>query len=123
MSSDLAYAERALLQAHDIYSAHDTTRYHAAQTALPLATLALARHDFNAALKHTETALPAAQASGNALLLASLMLTKAEALTALGRASDARSVRLDSLGWARYGFGSDQQVRTRANEIAALVHR
>ena len=29
-------------------------------------------------------------------------------------------VRLDSLGWARYGFGSDWSVRAKLREISAL---
>ncbi|MFT6451993.1 MAG: hypothetical protein ACJA06_001481 [Halocynthiibacter sp.] len=64
--------------------------------------------------------LPSVAASENAALLATLLMVKAEALELLGRASEARAVRLDSLGWARYGFGSDRDVRTRLNEIAAL---
>jgi len=29
-------------------------------------------------------------------------------------------VRLDSLGWARYGFGADWAVRAKLREISAL---
>jgi len=32
-------------------------------------------------------------------------------------------VRLDSLGWARYGFGSDAEVGARLAEIAAIAPR
>ena len=32
----------------------------------------------------------------------------------------ARAVRLDSLGWARYGFGATSDVELRVREIAAL---
>ncbi|NBQ51149.1 MAG: ATP-dependent transcriptional regulator, partial [Marivivens sp.] len=56
----------------------------------------------------------------NAALLATLMMFKAEALDNLGRASEASQTRMDSLAWARYGFGSDQNVRTRLREVAAL---
>ena len=48
-------------------------------------------------------------------------MVKAEALDVLGRGDEADEVRLDSLGWARYGFGSDAEVRARAREIAALA--
>jgi len=48
------------------------------------------------------------------------MMFKAEALDNLGRASEASQTRMDSLAWARYGFGSDQNVRTRLREVAAL---
>ena len=37
------------------------------------------------------------------------------------RASEARAVRLDSLGWARYGFGAEAVVRARMSEIASLA--
>ena len=47
-------------------------------------------------------------------------MLKSEALDLTGQVSEARSVRLDSLGWARYGFGSDWAVRAKAREIAAL---
>jgi len=63
---------------------------------------------------------PVAQAQ-NAALLASLLMLKAEALDQTGRASEARAVRLDSLGWARYGFGAGRDVRVRMSEIAALA--
>ena len=62
----------------------------------------------------------AAAASENAALLATLLMIKAEALEAVGRGAEARAVRLDSLGWARYGFGSDSEVRARLLEIVAL---
>ena len=48
------------------------------------------------------------------------MMFKAEALAMQGRDPEAAALRLDSLGWARYGFGSDRNVRARLREIAAL---
>jgi hypothetical protein len=118
---DLAYA--ALMQAHNIYSARPATTYHAAHVALQLSALALLERDYNKALKLTSAAMPAAYEAGNAALLASLMLTKAEALGAIGRASEAQLVRLDSLGWARYGFGSDEQVLALTRDVANLARR
>lgn len=56
----------------------------------------------------------------NAVLLSTLMLLRAEALDLLDRPSDAAQVRLDSLGWARYGFGPDWAVRAKLREIATL---
>jgi len=52
--------------------------------------------------------------------LSTLMLLQAEALELTGDFEAARAVRLDSLGWARYGFGSDWAVRAKMSEIAAL---
>ena len=45
-------------------------------------------------------------------------MVKAEALAALGEDRRAAEVRLDSLAWARYGFGPDSAVRDRLAEIA-----
>ncbi|MDG2339656.1 MAG: ATP-dependent transcriptional regulator, partial [Paracoccaceae bacterium] len=53
-------------------------------------------------------------------LLSTLMLLEAEALEQAGNATDARSVRLDSLDLARYGFGSEKAVQARLREIASL---
>ena len=68
-------------------------------------------------------ALPAVTASENAALLSTLLMVKAEALELMSRAGEARAVREDALGWARYGFGSDAEVRARLAEIAALTPR
>jgi hypothetical protein len=123
LNTDLAYAQHNLRKAFDIYSAHPNTTYHAAQAALSLSTIALASRDYETVLTLTTNAIPAAQASGNAITLASLMLAKSEALLAMGRANEAQALRLDSLGWARYGFGTDTLVRRRANDIAVLARQ
>ncbi|HCI98083.1 MAG TPA: ATP-dependent transcriptional regulator, partial [Sulfitobacter sp.] len=49
-----------------------------------------------------------------------LLLLRAEALELENRAAEAQAVRVDSLGWARYGFGSDWAVRAKMREIASL---
>ena len=61
-----------------------------------------------------------ARRNENAALLASIQMLRAEALDLTGHQPEAGSVRLDSLGWARYGFGPDWVVRAKLNEIAAL---
>ena len=43
-----------------------------------------------------------------------------EVSTATLKIVQAAAVRLDSLGWARYGFGREQDVRDRLTEVAAL---
>ena len=62
---------------------------------------------------------PAAEAE-NAGLMASLMIVRAEALDLQGRAAEAEALRLDSLGWARYGFGSEAEIRLRMGDIMGL---
>jgi hypothetical protein len=94
---------------------------HLAHVDMQLAAFALSAGEFEQALALARRAQPAARASENAALLASLQMVQAEALERLGQASEARTVRLDSLGWARYGFGDDARVRARLAEIAALA--
>ena len=48
------------------------------------------------------------------------MMLRAEALDMTGRVAEAQAVRLDSLGWARYGFGADWAVRAKLREVAML---
>jgi len=45
---------------------------------------------------------------------------QAEALRLQGNTTQAEAVLMDSLGWARYGFGQDVFVQGRLNEIRAL---
>ncbi|PZX14079.1 DUF2927 domain-containing protein [Celeribacter halophilus] len=121
IATDRPAAYLALTRAAEIYGAHPETRFHAAHVTMQLAALALSEHRYEDAYTLSASAIDAARDAENAALLASLMLTEAEALENLGRSSDARALRLDSLGWARYGFGSDEEVRIRAAEIAALA--
>lgn len=114
-------AIEALEAADRIYGASPLTRYHAAHVGLQISALALAEKDYQRAYERAARAIPAARDAQNAALLSSLMLTEAEALAGLGRLGEARQLRLDSLGWARYGFGSDAQVRARVDEIATLA--
>jgi hypothetical protein len=64
--------------------------------------------------------LPVAIRHENAALVATLSLLRAEALDLAGRGVEAQAVRLDSLGWARYGFGSEGAILARQREISAL---
>ena len=110
----------AFLRAGEIYSARSDTRIHAAHVAVQMAAFSLSAGQPQAAVDLVNTHFGAAMAAENAGLLATLLMIKAEALDAQGRSEEARITRLDSMGWARYGFGSDQEVRSRMAEIAAL---
>jgi hypothetical protein len=48
-------------------------------------------------------------------------MIRSEAYGSIGRDDLAREARLDSLGWARYGFGTDAMVRARQSDIAGLA--
>lgn len=119
VAPDLAQA--AFSEAARIYLSRPETRLHAAHVAVQMAAFALSRGDAATVLTLTGDAIPVAQRAENANLLATLMMFKAEALDLQGLHVEAETVRLDSLGWARYGFGSESDIRARAREIAALV--
>lgn len=116
--SDIALA--SFRQAINIYNQSPETRLHAAHVSVQLAAFALSAGDGEAVLNLVQGALPVADRHENAALLATLMMFQAEALEMLGRDTEAAAVRLDSLGWARYGFGDDRTVRARLREIASL---
>ncbi|MEM1237520.1 MAG: DUF2927 domain-containing protein [Pseudomonadota bacterium] len=120
IASDPQTAFSAFTNANRIYEQSDTTELHRAYIAVQLAAFSLL--DGNAAdvLDITGQHLNTAARYENAALLASLLMFRAEALEIQGRAAEARSVRLDSLGWARYGFGSARDVSARMREIALL---
>ncbi len=107
-AADRAYAESAI------------TRIHAAHVAVQLAAFSLSAGDAAETIRLADGAIPVAAEHQNAALLATLMMFKAEALDVAGRPAEAEAVRLDSLGWARYGFGDARNVAARLREIAAL---
>lgn len=118
-----AEAVGVLAEAGRIYRTIPGAQIHAAHVDMQLAAIALAAGQSEQALAFTDRAIPVVKQAENASLLATLMLIKAEALDNQGRAAEARALRLDSLGWARYGFGSERQLRARMAEIASLGAR
>ncbi|SER98297.1 Protein of unknown function [Tranquillimonas rosea] len=120
LADDPELALSSFLKAGTIYAQSPETRLHQAHVAMQLAAFALSSGQPEAAIDLVDTnSTPVAEA-GNAALLASLMLVKVEGLEMLGRPAEAQEVRRESLALARYGFGSDDEVRRRAGEIAGL---
>ena len=118
--SDEAFA--AFVQAAEIFRSRNLP-LHAAHVEMQLAVFALADGMWETAEQLTSAALPAVTRDQNASLMAGLLMIRAEALSRLGRSGEAARLRLDSLGWARYGFGSDEEVRRRLATIAAIAAR
>ena len=127
------YAMGRLLQATDPQGAQDQfvlaqkyfgrgadTSLHQAYVASQLAAYAISAGNPKEALYLIGPHLDTAARHENAALLATLLMLRAEALDLSGRATEGRNVRLDSLGWARYGFGSDWAVRAKLREIGSL---
>jgi hypothetical protein len=107
----------------DYLSQAPDTELHRTYITTQTAAYAISVGQPQAALRQIEPGLVIASRYENAALLATLMLLQAEALDMTGQSDRARAVRLDSLGWARYGFGSDWAVRAKMEEIAALSPR
>ena len=115
---DTAYEHFRL--AERFYSQTPGTELHRAYSASQLAAFAISEGNGQEALAILGPHLATAERHENAALLSTLMLLRAEALDLTGRVAEAQSVRLDSIGWARYGFGADWAVRAKLREIASL---
>ncbi|MFN3646832.1 MAG: DUF2927 domain-containing protein [Gemmobacter sp.] len=94
---------------------------HQAHVDMQMAAFALTSGQYDQVLRLTDRAMPPMMREQNAAVLATLKMLRAEALEASGRSAEAAATRLDSLGWARYGFGSETQVQARLREVANLA--
>ena len=121
IDSDGALA--AFRRAEAIYRATPGSALQVANMGVQLAAYALSGGRSNEAIAIVNEHIPAVQSAENAALLATLLMIKAEALRLAGRTAEAQLVRLDSLGWARYGFGSDAEVGARIEEISRIAPR
>lgn len=119
-TTDRLTARSHLTQAYNLYRRTPGTEIHTAQIAAQLAAHAIYEGDGAQALALLKGQADVARRGENAALLASIQMLRAEALELTGHAPEAGTVRLDSLGWARYGFGPDWAVRAKMNEIASL---
>lgn len=121
--SDFPTALAAFRKAGEIYRSLPGGDVQAAHVDMRLAAFAIGRGHPEEALNLTTRAMPVVVAAENASLLATLHLIRAQAYDKLGMSAKAEAARLDSLPWARYGFGSDAEVRARMKEIAGLASR
>ncbi len=92
-----------------------------AQAGVHLAALALVTGRNETAIALAETHVPTAQRAQNAILIAGFESIRAEALEELGRETEAQQARLDSLRWARYGFGDDGGALAREQARIAML--
>lgn len=118
--SDADISQKHFAAADRYYAATPETGLHRAYVASQLAGFAISKGEGQKALAMLGAHMHSAERSENAALLATMMMLRAEALELTGRSSEARIVRLDSLGWARYGFGADWAVRAKLREIGSL---
>jgi hypothetical protein len=120
LADELDAAVAALANAARIYRTLPDAGIHVAHIDMQMAAFALSAGQPADAITLADRALPAVTRSENAALLASLLMIKAEALEMTGNPVQAQALRLDSMGWARYGFGTDDEVRRHLTEIAVL---
>ncbi|MEH6740338.1 MAG: DUF2927 domain-containing protein [Sulfitobacter sp.] len=106
--------------AKQFYNATPGTGLHQAYVATQLSAFAVSQGQGAQALHLIAPHVETARLNENAALLSTLLLLRAEALDLENRPSEAEAVRMDSLGWARYGFGSDWAVRAKLREISSL---
>lgn len=123
LAGDADIALAAFMQAGALYNSNPATRLQGAHVAMQLAAFALSSGQPDTAIRLVDQNLQPVAEAENAALLATLLLIKAEALEMKGRPTEAAAQRLDALGWARYGFGSDNAVRQRVTEISSLGTR
>jgi hypothetical protein len=92
-----------------------------AQAGAHLAAIALAGEQTDIAIHLADRHVPAAIEAQNAILAAGLLSMKAEALARQGQEQAAQEVRLDSLRWARYGFGDETGDLAREQALLAAL--
>lgn len=119
-NTDPRIAQQHFLTADHFYALTPGADLHRAYVATQLGAYAVSQGQGAKALGLIAPHVQAARDSQNAALLSTLLLLRSEALEQENRAAEARSVRLDSIGWARYGFGPDWAVRAKMREIASL---
>ncbi|MGB3243030.1 MAG: DUF2927 domain-containing protein [Sulfitobacter sp.] len=116
-------AHKQYILADQYYAQTPGTRLHRAYVATQLSAYAVSQGKGAEALALIGPHIEIASVHENAALLATLLLLRSEALELENRPAEASSVRLDSIGWARYGFGPDWAVRAKLQEIASLNPR
>ncbi|MCC1492337.1 DUF2927 domain-containing protein [Cognatishimia sp. F0-27] len=119
-TTDPTAAEAQFRLSQRYFGSSPDTALHRAYVASQLAAFALTQGRAEDVLRLVTPHLDIAARHENAALLSMLMMLRAEALDLSGRVAEAQAVRLDSMGWARYGFGSDWAVRAKLREISAL---
>lgn len=116
-------AVQRLLQAEDSYRRLGRADLQAAHVNLHLAAFSLSVGQNDVVIDRVDHYLQTVANSQNASLYAKMLMLKAEALDRAGKTAEARSVRLDSLGWARYGFGSERNIQAELRDIALIGKR
>lgn len=121
IGNDASLALGAFNAAGRAYGQSPVTNIHSAHIAVQLAAFTLISGDADATIAITQPAIEVARTHENAALMSLLMMFNAEARDLKGDTDAGMALRLDSLGWALYGFGDRDEVVDRLNEIASLA--
>jgi hypothetical protein len=121
---DPATAARHFAEAYEVSRRRlGPTDLRTSHAGVHVAAVALAAGRYDAAVALADRHAPAARSGQNAILVAGLLSLKAEALLGLGDGPAARQARLDSLRWARYGFGDGDGALAREQAAIAAALR
>ncbi len=120
LGSDPEQALNAFVAADHIYRTQPNTEIQRAHIALQVAAFQLAAGDPEAALRLIAAQIPVVTRAEHAALLSLFLLMQAEAFAALGDAEQSATIQREALAWARYGFGSQGEIRARIAEIRAI---
>ncbi|WP_112311030.1 DUF2927 domain-containing protein [Pseudogemmobacter bohemicus] len=120
VGSDRVAAVAEFSKASSIWRTQPGGALYVAHIDMQLAALALTNGQPDQVLRFTDRAIPVIRGAENHGLLATTQLIRAEALDMLGRKAEADRLRVDSQPLARYGFGSEANIRARTREIGAL---
>ena len=121
LARDAGLARSAFREALTIFRGRPEMRLQAAQITMQLAAISLSDGDAQIAINQANSSLPALLQAQDAVTLSMVLMIKAEALDLQNHTTEAREVRLDSLGWARYAFGSKKAALDRLAGISALT--
>ncbi len=113
-------AKYAFNRAETLYRALPDTDLQLARIDLQRAALALLEGDNARVIDIAQTRLPTFLTAANAVSTAELLMMTSEAHAALGNTKESQHARLDSLGWARYGMGRNDEIARRLGQISAL---
>lgn len=106
--------------AYKLYSHLEEAELHRAFIVPTLAAHALENGQAQNALDYLIPAEKIAFKYQSAGILADILMLRAKAHEMLGQTQEARATRLDSIGWARYAFGSEQIIEDKLNQVARL---
>ena len=121
--SDPIKSYEHFLSAYRLFAVRPETRLHASHVATHLAVYALAAGEPEQALILINAHLKTVENAQNAALLATLLFAQSEAYLALGQVDRSDAIRQEAQAWARYGIGTDQNVRDHENEIAKIARQ